>query len=173
MARCQDTGNVIRLIILSQHSGHQILTLTRSGFLVRKSTKIFYSALVNRMTICNKHFLNHQNRRCDIEGAGILQFSQVSSLLGYTLQDKWKKLLRIQTNWIPFCSNCLKSSRISARMSVTNLDGTSSGSFTFQKWTQLGFHERTFCIHFIPNLDRKAKYMLFAASLLPVINSIH
>ncbi len=58
-------------------------------------------------------------------------------------------------------------------MSFQNLDGTASGKMSFKAWPEFGINEKVFAVHFIANLDRKAKYMLLASSLLPVsvINS--
>jgi hypothetical protein len=87
---------------------------------------------------------------------------------GYTLQDKWKRLLRIKRSWVEFLPFLLYSAGKTATLEFTDLDGTPSGTITFKKWMNLGFSDRTLCVHFIPNLDRKAKYMVFAASLMPV-----
>lgn len=54
-------------------------------------------------------------------------------------------------------------------MSFQNLDGTSSGSLSYKAWPEFGISERVFAVHFIPNMDRKAKYMMLASSLLPVM----
>lgn len=51
-----------------------------------------------------------------------------------------------------------------------NMDGTPSGNLSHKAWPELGINDKCFGVHFIPNLDRKAKYMLLAAGLLPVSN---
>ncbi|OXA61027.1 uncharacterized protein LOC110844172 isoform X1 [Folsomia candida] len=140
LGQCREKGPVMSFAIVT-NTGHGVLQFTRRG--------IF-------------------NQNCDIEGAGILRFTSVKHLYGgYTLQDKWKKLLRIKTSWVHFCTCCLFSPSKTATLEFINLDGSPSGTITYKKWINLGFDDRTLCVHFIPNLDRKAKYMMFAASLIP------
>lgn len=104
-----------------------------------------------------------------MEGAGLLKFSQIKHFYGsYTVQDPYKKLFKIRSPVTNFCTCCLLYPGKTATIPVVNMDGSPSGSYSYKKWLNLEFSERTFCVHFIPNLDRKAKYMMFAAGLLPV-----
>lgn len=49
-------------------------------------------------------------------------------------------------------------------MDISDLDGTNTGSILFE--TRNSVHDaRTLSLNFIPNLNPKAKYMLFAASI--------
>lgn len=101
---------------------------------------------------------------CDVDGAGLLSFTLIQHFHGgYTLRDPYKDLVKIRSSWIPFCTCCLQ--RISsATMTIVDLDGTNSGSIMFEK-SNPEFDGSTLGIHFIPNLNPKAKYMLLAASI--------
>lgn len=93
----------------------------------------------------------------------MLSFTQIQHFHGgYTLRDPYKDLVRIRSGWIPFCTCCLE--RTSGTMSITDLDGTNSGSIFFEK-SHSDFDGSTLSLNFIPNLNPKAKYMLLAASI--------
>lgn len=101
---------------------------------------------------------------CDIDGAGLLSFTQIQQFHGgYTLRDPYKELVKIRSGWIPFGSCCLQCIS-STSITFTDLDGGYSGSLVFRKLDS----ERngsTLSLNFIPNLNPKAKYMLLAASI--------
>lgn len=118
---------------------------------------------------CFANIILLQDQNCEIDGAGILKFRQVRNLFGgYTLEDDWKQLLRINLGCLPACSCVLGDTT----MSFQNLDGTPSGSMSYKSWPEIGVNDKAFAVHFIPNLDRKAKYMLLASSLLPVRSTL-
>lgn len=106
---------------------------------------------------------------CDIDGAGLLSFTQIQHFHGgYTLRDPYKELVKIRTGWIPFCPCCIQCMS-SIPMTFTDLDGTNSGSIVFERVnTESG--DSSLTINFIPNLNPKAKYMLLAASIKLVSN---
>jgi len=99
-----------------------------------------------------------------VTGAGLLAFNQVVNPCGYTLEDPYKKLLQIRTRWIPFLTFLLFIPRLPASMKLVNLDGSSTGTVTYLKTGGTS----SLCIQFIRGLDRKAKYMILAACLLPL-----
>jgi len=137
LGRCQESNRTLQFVLYLRSRGSGVLRLKYYG-------------------IFDQH--------CEIDGAGILKFRQVSGLLGYILEDDYKKLLKINLGCAPFCS-CFMGGDIN--MSFLNLDGTPSGSMSCKSWPELGINDKVFGVHFIPNLDRKAKYMLLASSLLP------
>ncbi|XP_037040737.1 uncharacterized protein LOC119077625 [Bradysia coprophila] len=104
------------------------------------------------------------NKVCDVDGAGLLSFTQIQHFHGgYTLRDPYKDLVKIRSGWIPFCTCCLNQIS-STSMTITDLDGTHSGSIVFEKLNS-ALGGNTLSINFIPNLNAKAKYMLLAASI--------
>jgi len=137
LGRCQEKNRTLQFVLYLRSRGSGVLRLKYYGMF---------------------------DQHCEIDGAGILKFRQVHNIFGgYTLEDEWKQLLRINLGCVPCCS-CFMGD---ATMSFANLDGTSSGSLTYKAWPEFGINDKAFAIHFIPNLDRKAKYMLLASSLLP------
>lgn len=140
IGQCPASYNV-QSVVISNSVGHGLMSFTTNGFL---------------------------NKTCDIDGAGLLSFTQIQHFHGgYTLRDPYKDLVKIRSGWIPFCTCCIHQIS-STSLTITDLDGTQSGSIVFEKVNaELGGN--TLSINFIPNLNPKAKYMLLAASIRLII----